>query len=201
MKLRHRIYLTALSLLCFYYQHQVTVFADSKGNFPGKGEVEEYNRACEFSAKAAKFAKDGDLENAAKMERKAILTYPFDSASRHNEAVYLRKSGRYIDARNAEQRALELEPNFVAALIGKGLCYERLGKYTDAEEVFKKAAELEPNNFEAVGDLGDVLRQQEKFTEAKTCFNKAKKLTSNETFLKNIDKLIELCDSKDSSSD
>lgn len=175
--------------------------ADSKGNFPGKGDVEEYNRACEFSAKAAKLAREGDLENAAKTERKAILTYPYDSASRHNEAVYLRKAGRFLDARNAEQRALDLEPNFVAALIGKGLCYERLGKYTDAEEVFKKAAALEPHNFEAVGDLGDVLRQQEKFDEAKTWFNKAKKLTKNETFLSNIDKLIELCNNKDATSD
>lgn len=175
--------------------------ADSKGNFPGKGDITSYNKACEFSEKAAKFARDGDLDNAARMERKAIAIYPFDSASHHNEAIYMRAVGRWIDSRDSELRALALEPTYVAALIGKGRCLEKLNKLPEAEAAFKRAAELEPQNFEAVGDAGDVMRQQKKFDEAKEWFQRAKKCTAKKAYLENIDQLIELCDAKDSSAE
>ncbi|MBX9721065.1 MAG: tetratricopeptide repeat protein [Candidatus Obscuribacterales bacterium] len=168
------------------------VFADSHGNFPGKGDEEAWKRSCAPIHNSNILYKQGDYQGAIKLDKEAISIYPYDSAIYHNLGNALAKLGKLDEARQAQEQALELEPKFVGAWISLGVTYEKQRCLADAERCYRKAVQVEPC-YEALGDLGDILRQQGKFDEAMQIMLRAKACPENARYPGQADKFIDMC--------
>lgn len=178
----------------------MVAIAESHGGFNGKGSREAYNKSCEPGNKAVEVAKNGDLQEAIKLDKKAISIYPLESVWHHNLGNHLEKVGKLEDARKEQERAIELEPDFLAAWLALGYEFELQKKFKDAERCYRKAVQIKPAEFEALGDLGDVLRKQGKFEEARKWLLEAK-ATPGYSLARSgeMKRKLEQCDRKEAS--
>jgi len=196
-----RIYsLLSIILLTIGLVGTPAVFADSHGNFPGKGSLEAYAKSIVPGNKAMECSKKGDYQTAVRLDRESISIYPYDSASYHNLGDDLEKLGKFDEAQKAQEQAIALEPTYTGAWIAIGLIYEHEHKLSDAERYYRKAVQIEPRSWEAVADLGDILRQQGKFGEARDWLIKAKACAVNERCRTEVDRKLMQCDKKESSN-
>jgi len=169
-------------------------FADSQGNFPGKGNANDYNRSCPLGREATECGKRGDLDRAIELEKKAISIYPYDSATYHNLGIHLKRVGKLEEGIKAEQQAIMLEPHYVNAWFAEGQIFEKQHKLADAEQCYRRATELDPNSYDAVSCLGDILRQQGKYAKARPILLRAKNLPGGDKYPGEIEKLLKLTD-------
>jgi len=170
------------------------VFADSHGNFSGRGSKEAYDRSLQISVQALEASKRKDYQKAIELDNEAIGTYPYESQWHNNLGCHLRFIGKLEAAQKAEEQALVLEPTFVGAWIDLGVCFETMHKLADAERCYRKAVEFDPKSYGALGDLGDILRQEGKFEEARQWLLKAKNCPESAKFPGEIDKMLIQCE-------
>ena len=186
MKRRSLVFgLLAMTMICAGSLERA-VWADSKGNFPGKGSREAYNRACDIAKNGAELAKKGDFEGALKLDKQANSVYPYNSMGYHNVACDLYELKRYSEAVAAENKAIQLEPNFSGAWIKQGLCYEESGKYDEAEKCYRKANFIN-SDVETCFCIGDILTLKKRYMEAKPWYQKAKSLTTKPSQIAQIE--------------
>ncbi len=178
----------------------IAVMADSHGRFSGKGSAQAYNKSCEPGNRAVDVAKNGDIQEAIKLDKEAISIYPFESCWHHNLGNHLEKIGKLEDARKEQERAIELEPEYLAAWLALGYEFELQRKFTDAERCYRKCVQIKPDYFESLGDLGDILRKQGKFDEAREWLLKAKARPNFPPALAGeIQRKLEQCNRKEAS--
>lgn len=102
----------------------------------------------------------GDLDNAIKKIRLALL-YEGDNYEAHNAlGIFYMFKGRYHRAVVEFQRALELQPESIADLLliynNLGVAYHKKGLQQDAIFVFNKALKLYPDDYEANLNLATI---------------------------------------------
>lgn len=186
MKRRSLVFgLLAMTMICAGSLERA-VWADSKGNFPGKGSVQAYKTACRLNDQANRLAEAKDLKGAVKLSQQCVAIYPFDSGFYHNLACSLSDLKLFDDAIQAENRATNLEPNYEGAWIKKGFCYEDLGRLDEAEKCYRKAESIS-SDVETCFALADLLKKKKQFSGAKTWYLKAKSRTSDHEQLVQID--------------
>jgi len=84
---------------------QGSILADSRGHFPGKGDIDHWRKSCPITIKSVEYAERSDYETAIKYAREAISIYPYDSVDYHNLGTDLAQLGKLDEARKAQQKA------------------------------------------------------------------------------------------------
>ncbi len=122
----------------------VAAFADSKGNFPGKGSKDAWTQANSSYSEGAALAKSGKHAQAVAKFKKAIEVYADDSLYYFNMGKSLKKMNDLAQAETAFKKATELEPGDVYSWFLLGSTQWAQGKLKESQEAFQQAAKLNP---------------------------------------------------------
>lgn len=141
--LMYRVSPLFLGLLIVVFAPAVT--AKSDGTFPGKGSYTAWVNANHFLTFGNQYAEKGELDKALDCYRKAVHTYPFDSAYYFNMANAFAMKGQYPIAEESYRKAIELESDYFQAWLNLGHTVARQGRPHEAAEALKHAAKLAQN--------------------------------------------------------
>lgn len=192
-------YLIATILLLLPLSANPPAFADSKGNFPGQGSPEAYNKAVDIMNEGADRADKKDYEGAITCYKRAISIYPYDAGFYQNTAFALMKLKRFKDALPFYKKSLELEPNFFMSLLGYGACLWETESLAEAETCFRRALIVQPNSFQATVNLGVLLHERGKNQEARTWLHKAKSNPKYKDYPGEVDAALRKIDDEEKS--
>jgi DNA-binding winged helix-turn-helix (wHTH) protein/tetratricopeptide (TPR) repeat protein len=122
-------------------------------NAPEEGQA-EYEKALSLISRTTtrermmietKYAMDrGHVDEADRLFRLYLASYPDDTTMRVNYATLLRKNGRNQDAIEQLQQVLQLAPDYAGAYIGIATANNGLANYPEALQAYAKAFEIEP---------------------------------------------------------
>lgn len=122
--------------------------AKSDGSFPGKGSYTAWVNANTFLKFGNDFAHKGELDRALESYKKAIQTYPYDSAYYLNLGNAFSMKGNYQIAEESYRKAIDLEESYFQAWLNLGHALARQGRSLDAAKSLKRAADLCKNPHE-----------------------------------------------------
>jgi Flp pilus assembly protein TadD len=123
--------------------------------------------------------KEGKRQEAERLCREIILTYPTNPIANHNLGVTLYACGKLKEAEESFKKSIALKPDYLLAYKNLGITLYALAKFKEAEKTFKKLIEFKPDYTEAYYKLGITLYALSKFKEAEKSFRKTISLKSN----------------------
>jgi len=120
--------------------------------------------------------KNGRLELALDMMRRAAELAPTDAEAHSNLGALLRELGQLEQAQASCRRALELKPDFAEAHNNLGNTLKELGDLVDAQASYQRALELKPDYAEVYNNLGVVFTEMGDFAAAQGSCRRALEL-------------------------
>lgn len=175
-------YLLGLCILCT----TESAIADSKGEYPGKGDYAKWLQAADACEDGAVYAKNGNYTMALQCYDEAIQVFPLDAAFHFNRAIALKKKERLKEALEGFKKALELEPDYVSAWYNYANTLEEVKDFASAERAYRQALKYDPKHMKAWFNLGECLFAEKKFADAKVAFQNALELNCTEQDKKDI---------------
>ena len=113
-----------------------------------------YSKEAIYSSKVFLLTRKGDLEGAARANRKGLEEFPNNINLISSYINYLLATGNNGEALKYLTKALELEPQNHIFLYARGTIHENLKAYDLARADFTKAVQIAPNYFDARYNLG-----------------------------------------------
>jgi tetratricopeptide (TPR) repeat protein len=104
------------------------------------------NEAVERNNQGVELLKQGKLDEAIGLLRKAVDLDPQNTDLRLNLAYAYDRRGREDEAIVHYQKAIELDPQNPIALNNLGVLYDRKGRNDDALRKFQKVSEIDPKS-------------------------------------------------------
>ena len=121
----------------------------------------------------------GKLEEAEKLQRKAIKVNPNLAEYYYNLGIILTDIGKVQEAYNSYIKAIQINSDFPQAYVNLGLLLKDMDKLKDAEIYTRKAIKINPNLAEAHCNLGIILVDLGKRNEASISLRKSIKINPN----------------------
>jgi tetratricopeptide (TPR) repeat protein len=123
--------------------------------------TEETKESHKFHNLGRDYFKNGDIEMAGKMFKKAIELNPNYEHSYYELGFIYYNKEDYKKAEEMFEKAIELNPHLGNgyALVWLGKAYEKVGKFNEAEEVFEKAIKVNPEAHSAYNALWTIYQK------------------------------------------
>lgn len=127
----------------------------------------------EYIDQGLEFQRDGRLEEAIALYRKALIQMPDNSCLHNNLGVALRKQGCFSDAVAAYQKAIECDPGYADAYYNLGNAFQSTGEQEKAIRCYEMTIELCPHHAPAYQNLATVYLEMGLFERHMECFRNA----------------------------
>ncbi|PCE28902.1 hypothetical protein BWP39_01515 [Paraburkholderia acidicola] len=111
-------------------------------------------------------AKQGRLEEAEAMCRRAVDLAPLHVPGHYNLGNVLMERQRFAEAEAALLRAIEIDPHAIGALNNLGTIYTRDKRFSDAQEAYRRVLEIDPHYVHAHYNVGLLMLRTDRPEEA-----------------------------------
>ncbi len=140
--------------------------------------VDDYN----YYRAAGEYIKDGDLDKAAPLLRKALEANPDNVKARLGLANILSREGNRAEAKLHLRKILERDPDHVEANHSFAVEFHREGKFQDAAEHCRRALAADANHYASHSTLGLILLDSGKADQAIESLQEALRLDPDDPF-------------------
>ncbi|MBF0383072.1 MAG: tetratricopeptide repeat protein [Magnetococcales bacterium] len=142
-----------------------------KSNIATKGELLDSGQ--ELFQKGVGFHQSGQVDEAIKLYRKALVVDPENTAALSKLAVALQSIGRLEEAVINYQKAVSLNTQYADVYSNLGVALQEQGRFHEAVASFHKALQINPDFAEVYANMGVVQLEQGRINEAVVSLNKA----------------------------